>query len=373
MDYYVYLHRKKTTGEVFYVGKGCKGRAWTKHGRSIFWKRIVKKHGFLVEIVASGLREWYSFELEKELIAYHGRIDTKTGTLINFTDGGEGGSGLVRSPEYLKMQAERVTGILNPSSDKANYNFCNCRTLETFTGTRSEFKEKYKISANSLFRSEVSHTLFGWYLPDTKSEKEIGELTTSTFGKLIHHDRNSYSLVNLLNNEVFTGTRLEFKKKYLVGINGLFKTNPYLIENNWALLDVVTQYGHTYLLNRTAGMLNPSADRIIYDLFNYKTKERVQLTRTKFKEVYGVSISDLIKSDYNFVGDWCLYDKRHLAPELYRFEHIDGSFFSGTRSDFKKKFGFYVHDLFRVGRPAKSVKGWRLVKPNQLAISEPTC
>ena len=49
--YYVYLH-KKPNGEVFYVGKGTKLRAWSKHGRNEHWNNIVKKYGeFAVEIV----------------------------------------------------------------------------------------------------------------------------------------------------------------------------------------------------------------------------------------------------------------------------------------------------------------------------------
>lgn len=33
-DFYVYLHRKKTTKEVFYVGKGSGDRVWSRAGRS---------------------------------------------------------------------------------------------------------------------------------------------------------------------------------------------------------------------------------------------------------------------------------------------------------------------------------------------------
>ena len=81
MDYYVYLHRKATTGEVFYVGKGCKNRAWSSGGRSRLWKYIVNKHGYTVEIYQDCIQEWYAFELEVDLILKYGRIDLGTGTL----------------------------------------------------------------------------------------------------------------------------------------------------------------------------------------------------------------------------------------------------------------------------------------------------
>ena len=59
--YYVYLHRKKTTGEVFYVGKGSGKRAWDNHGRSDPWRKTVSKHGKIVEILQDNLQEWYAF------------------------------------------------------------------------------------------------------------------------------------------------------------------------------------------------------------------------------------------------------------------------------------------------------------------------
>lgn len=99
MDYYVYLHRKKTNGEVFYVGKGCNRRAYDTKDRSEHWKRTSKKYGFTVEIISNGLQDWYAKELESDYIAYYGRNDLDYGKLVNFTDGGDGISGLVHSEE----------------------------------------------------------------------------------------------------------------------------------------------------------------------------------------------------------------------------------------------------------------------------------
>lgn len=90
-DFYVYIHRKATTGEIFYVGKGCENRAY-EFGRNFHWDNTAKKHGFSVEIVQSHLQEWYAFELEMNLISFYGRKDLGFGPLVNLTDGGEGGS-----------------------------------------------------------------------------------------------------------------------------------------------------------------------------------------------------------------------------------------------------------------------------------------
>lgn len=93
MDFCVYLHRRKTDGQVFYVGKGTIKRSKTKYSRNAHWQNIADKHGYFIEIVESGLQEWYALELEVALISYYGRIDQKKGTLANYTDGGEGSSG----------------------------------------------------------------------------------------------------------------------------------------------------------------------------------------------------------------------------------------------------------------------------------------
>ena len=103
-DFYVYLHRRATDGKVFYVGKGNGDRAFEKR-RNKYWKNTVAKHGYTVEFYATGLQEWYAFELEKELIAYYGREN-----LCNMTDGGEGSSGRVISHESRKKISKTKTG-----------------------------------------------------------------------------------------------------------------------------------------------------------------------------------------------------------------------------------------------------------------------
>lgn len=104
-DFYVYLHCKATTGEVFYVGKGTGRRAWQATNRNRQWSNIVRRHGLTIEIVISGLQEWAAHEIERDLIALHGRRDLGHGPLVNFTDGGDGVSGWVPKPETLEKMA----------------------------------------------------------------------------------------------------------------------------------------------------------------------------------------------------------------------------------------------------------------------------
>lgn len=100
-QFYVYQHRRNDTGAIFYIGKGSGNRAWDEHW-SRYQNRIWKgcaKHGYAVEIVCDGLDEKHALELEVMLIQAHGRKNLGTGELANLTDGGEGGSGAVRSQE----------------------------------------------------------------------------------------------------------------------------------------------------------------------------------------------------------------------------------------------------------------------------------
>lgn len=103
-DFYVYLHKRATDGRVFYVGKGCGCRAFRTSKRNKHWLSIVKKHGYSVEIVQSGMQEWWAFELECELISYYGLKN-----LCNKTDGGEGVSGLVWSYESRQKMSKSVS------------------------------------------------------------------------------------------------------------------------------------------------------------------------------------------------------------------------------------------------------------------------
>jgi hypothetical protein len=57
-----------------------------------------------------------AFDTEKKLIKLFGRLDLKTGTLCNFTDGGEGHAGLLRSRETTE-KATATTKVKMASSE----------------------------------------------------------------------------------------------------------------------------------------------------------------------------------------------------------------------------------------------------------------
>jgi hypothetical protein len=89
--YYVYFHRERDTGDVFYVGKGCGRRAWDQTSRHIQWQKKVATLGanWEVVIVKDNLSELEAFELERDLVAKHGGASYDGGILVNRVPGGE--------------------------------------------------------------------------------------------------------------------------------------------------------------------------------------------------------------------------------------------------------------------------------------------
>lgn len=96
----VYQHRRKDTGEVFYIGIGRdRKRAYKKEHRNSHWHNIVNKTGYEIDILIEGCTWEEACEIEKGMISDYGRHDLKQGCLSNQTDGGDGGNGMVVSKE----------------------------------------------------------------------------------------------------------------------------------------------------------------------------------------------------------------------------------------------------------------------------------
>lgn len=89
-EYYVYAHYKPNEVNPFYVGIGVLNRAWDTTNRSTLWKRTVKKYGYEVRILISNISKLSAIIIEEQLIREYGRLDMKTGTLVNHTAGGDG-------------------------------------------------------------------------------------------------------------------------------------------------------------------------------------------------------------------------------------------------------------------------------------------
>lgn len=98
-NYYVYFHIRLDTNTVFYIGKGKSRRSNIKHNRNYYWRSIVKKFGYRIEIPYNNLSEFEAFRLEKELIKQYKSLGLCE---ANFNLGGEGCSGYKWTDEQRK-------------------------------------------------------------------------------------------------------------------------------------------------------------------------------------------------------------------------------------------------------------------------------
>lgn len=415
MGFYVYIHRKKSNGEVFYVGKGRKRRAWSTEGRNTIWQRITAKHAWEVEIVESNLQEWYAFELEKDLIALYGRRDDGYGALANLTDGGEGPS-----------------GVDCAQTDLNTYNFYNFNTKETFRGLRINFKNKYNIDPAPLFHKKSNRVdihIKGWLLYD----KEVPEKVRVGFaGELAPNiDRTIFNFINMSTGETWTGTKMNFRNK--TGLDTANMFNKGVANKFWFCIEVADLMNMYYSVNE--GRPNPNATSEIYtfenfdgelftgtrseirsakgvktemlfcinpvlsykgwflqakreevlsarndmdeyDFYNIATKETLRTTRRKFQDKYmDVAIHHIFNGNCTTIKNWTIPElvdpdelrkstdgrvgaDHHMSCSIiYDFINVNTEEkFRGTRTALQQKIGAGVSDLFR--ETAKVCKGW---------------
>jgi len=101
--YYVYAYINKKTGLPYYIGKGKGDRYKGKHSIS------VPKDKTKIVFLETNLSDVGALALERRYIRWFGRKDLGTGILLNRTDGGEGGCGIVVSEE--SKQKSRASQI----------------------------------------------------------------------------------------------------------------------------------------------------------------------------------------------------------------------------------------------------------------------
>lgn len=127
---YLYRHIRLDKNEPFYVGIGSDEaykRAFGVSPRSGFWKKVVAKTEYEVEIMLDDLSWEEACEKEKYFISLYGRRDLGTGRLVNMTSGGEGALNVVISQQTRNIRSENFKrrwksgGICSPEKFKQNY------------------------------------------------------------------------------------------------------------------------------------------------------------------------------------------------------------------------------------------------------------
>lgn len=161
-NFYLYQHIRLDTNEIFYIGIGGKRRPYDIKNRSKWWKNIVNKTKYDVQVLYENLTREEACELEKNLISFYGRRDLNKGTLVNMTDGGDGVSGIKRSIETREKIRQGHLGKILSEEQKEKIRQYNL-------GKKLSEETKNKISLNT--RGSNNH----------KSRKIIDIITLEIF------------------------------------------------------------------------------------------------------------------------------------------------------------------------------------------------
>lgn len=208
----VYIHIGEDNNEIFYVGIGkSESRAKSKHKRSKFWKDYTEIHGFRCEILFSGISWEEACIKEIELIKFYGRRDLKNGTLVNMTEGGQGGAtckGLknpklsernksMRGKPFLKLRWINKNGKNTRTTEDKIQEFLNKGWIrgQIKTGPREKSKGREPWNKGIKYKApNISKALKG--IKKTKYKKRetmecqyCGKISDSTTIKRWHLDK----------------------------------------------------------------------------------------------------------------------------------------------------------------------------------------
>jgi surface antigen len=148
----VYLHKKKKTNDVFYVGIGRNlKRAYSKNNRNKYWKNVVSKYGFYVQVTHQDISWEEACAIEKYLIEFYRTIDK----LTNLTDGGEGTLGFKKTIEMRNNSRLGMLGKKNMLGKKQTPETINKIKAKNIGKIRtSVFRERMREIAQKRTFSE---------------------------------------------------------------------------------------------------------------------------------------------------------------------------------------------------------------------------
>lgn len=150
LNYYTYAYLRED-GTPYYIGKGSGARAYKRNKSD---KHPLPPRSRIL-ILKKNLSEQQAFAHERYMIYVLGRKDLGTGILWNFTEGGEGASGAVRSSKTRRKIAQSKTGEQNPAK-------------------RPEVREKMSLAKKGKSNPEHSERMTGRkHSPETKLKMSI--------------------------------------------------------------------------------------------------------------------------------------------------------------------------------------------------------
>lgn len=171
----VYIHRRKDIDDifknVFYVGIGKNAqRAYHKRkkDRSDFWRKIVSKNGYSVEITHTDLCWEEACAIEKYLICFYGRRDLELGNLCNMTDGGDGSFGHINSKISNIKKSTTIKNLYKDEYFKKNQREKTLLSLKNPEVIKNKSVAMKKIYENTEYKTKIIN-----HLNYIKNNKEI--------------------------------------------------------------------------------------------------------------------------------------------------------------------------------------------------------
>jgi len=194
--YYVYEWFIINTGEVFYIGKGCKDRYKTRKRENRFFMLMLETHECDSKIIADGLTENEAYKLEIETIKYY--KENSNFRIVNVTDGGDdpptfyGDESHSRRPEVrAKIKASNIKNWANPDykekMKKAFKDFYNTekgkkvaseRTLSNWE--KDDFRFRVVSNMTATMRTEEFKIKHSKTMKEAYSSQEVRDKVTGT-------------------------------------------------------------------------------------------------------------------------------------------------------------------------------------------------
>ncbi|MBC8427340.1 MAG: hypothetical protein H8D97_00465 [Proteobacteria bacterium] len=173
-NFYVYGLYRPNEEKPFYIGKGhgdrYKKSTFPSKTTNIHKKNIINKIKYsgnkvISKILLENLTEQESFSKEIELIKKYGKI-SDGGTLVNYTNGGEGTAGLGKTDEW-----KRKIGIANTGKKHSDETKLKMRNLKLGKTGKDCPNSKPIIAAGKYFDSAQDAAMFIGVVKQTISNR----------------------------------------------------------------------------------------------------------------------------------------------------------------------------------------------------------
>lgn len=314
-NFYVYIHRKKSNNEIFYVGKGKDRRAYWKSRRNQYWQNIVNKYGYIVEILKDNLTENEAFNLEMETIKEYKKQNIN---LCNMTNGGEGMTGFKHSEETKRLYSKNRTAKLNVNYDNTKRNFIHeDNTIECCT--QYELSMKYNLNRSGitmLCKNRIT-TFKGWRLLETtKYGRNNGKDN-------YNYNHTIYTFYNKKENKTVSMTQQEFSKQYSLNhsctsaiCRDVRKETHGWICKNPIKKNIISDEIKNKISNSLSGRKNHNYDATIRK-FKHKdgTIEICTMNELKVKYSLGCHISSVVHGKFTHHRGWSYLGVVETTPK----------------------------------------------------------